>query len=370
MRVGTVTEIKKHEYRVGMTPDAAKTYRAHGHSVYVQKGAGEGAGFTDAEYQIAGATLLDTAADVFGECDMVIKVKEPLAPEYGLMRKGQILYTYLHLAASEELTRALMKSGVRSVAYETITEPSGNLPCLKPMSEIAGRLSVQEGAKYLEKPFGGRGMLLSGVPGVQRGKVVILGGGTVGENACRIATGMGADVTVIDKSNERLTYLENAYRHEITTLYSTDAMIEETLCTADLVIGAVLIPGAAAPKLIRRDYLKNMKKGAVIVDVAVDQGGCGETTHPTYHDDPVYLVDGVVHYCVANMPGSVPRTSTLALNNATLRYGLLLADEGVEHACMAHPALAEGLSTFDGACTCQCVADLFGMNYMPLKMGA
>lgn len=366
MKVGTVTEIKKHEYRVGMTPDAVKSFCAHGHSVFVQKGAGEGAGFEDSEYEKAGAALLNNAADVFGECDMVIKVKEPLKEEYGLIRKGQILYTYLHLAASEELTMALLHSEAKCVAYETIEDAAGNLPCLKPMSEIAGRLSVQEGAKYLERPFGGRGVLLGGVPGVARGKVVILGAGTVGSNACRIAVGMGAEVTVLDKSLDKLTYLENLYRGEITTLCSTDVIIEESLKTADLVIGAVLIPGASAPKLIKRSYLKNMKKGSVIVDVAVDQGGCGETTHPTYHDDPVFTVDGVVHYCVANMPGSVPRTSTLALNNATLPYGLQLADKGVERACKETPALGKGVNMYEGACTFENVAQKFGLEYVPV----
>jgi len=366
MKVGTVKEIKKHEYRVGMTPDAVKSYCAHGHSVYAQKGAGEGAGFEDCEYEKAGAVLLKDAADVFSECDMIVKVKEPLSDEYALMREGQIIYTYLHLAASEELTQALIKSKVKGVAYETIEDASGGLPCLKPMSEIAGRLSVQEGAKYLEKPFGGRGVLLGGVPGVVRGNVVVLGGGTVGANACRIAVGMGAEVTVMDKSLERLTYLESLYRGEITTLYSTDAAIEESLMKADLVIGAVLIHGAAAPKLIRRSYLKNMKKGSVIVDVAVDQGGCAETTHPTYHDAPVYTVDGVVHYCVANMPGSVPRTSTLALNNATLPYGLLLADKGVEQTCREYAGLASGVNVLGGLCTYENVASLFGLEYVPV----
>jgi alanine dehydrogenase len=365
MKVGTVKEIKKHEYRVGLTPDAVKSYSSRGHSVYVQKGAGEGAGFEDGEYEKAGAVILKNAADVFAECDMIVKVKEPLPDEYGLMREGQILYTYLHLAASEELTRALLKSKVKGVAYETIEDAAGGLPCLKPMSEIAGRLSVQEGAKYLEKPFGGRGVLLGGVPGVERGRVVVLGGGTVGANACRIAVGMGAEVTVMDKSLDRLTYLESLYRGEITTLYSTDAAIEENLKKADLVIGAVLVHGAAAPKLIKRAYLKNMKKGSVIVDVAVDQGGCGETTHPTYHDDPVFVVDGVVHYCVANMPGSVPRTSTLALNNATLPFGLMLADKGVEKTCRENPGLACGLNVLNGVCTYENVASLFGLEYVP-----
>lgn len=367
MKVGTVKEIKKHEYRVGMTPEAVKAYAAHGHTVYVQKGAGEGAGFEDAEYVQAGAKIMDNAADVYTECDMIVKVKEPLPDEYTLMREGQILYTFLHLAASKKLTDTLLKRKVKGVAYETIEDAGGGLPCLKPMSEIAGRLSVQEGAKYLEKPFGGRGVLLGGVPGVARGKVVILGGGTVGANACRIAAGMGAEVTVLDISLERLTYLDDIYRGEITTLFSTDAAVTQSLRKADLVIGAVLVHGAAAPRLIRREYLKDMKKGAVIVDVAVDQGGCCETTRPTYHDDPVFTVDGVVHYCVANMPGSVPRTSTLALNNATLPYGLMLADNGLEAACRLCAGIAAGVNVYKGQCTYDKVAEFFGLNYAPVS---
>ncbi len=366
MKVGTVKEIKMHEYRVGVTPDAVKAYCAHGHAMYVEKGAGEGAGFEDAEYEAAGAKILSGAADVFNECDMIVKVKEPLPAEYALMRKGQVMYTYLHLAASEELTTAMLKAGVKGVAYETIQDANGGLPCLRPMSEIAGRLSVQEGAKFLEKPFGGRGVLLGGVPGVARGKVAILGGGTVGANACRIAVGMGAHVTVLDLSLERLAYLDDIYRGEITTLYSTQTAIEESLAEADLVIGAVLIPGGAAPKLIKRSYLSGMKKGAVIVDVAVDQGGCSETTRATYHNDPVFMVDDVVNYCVANMPGSVPRTSTLALNNATLLYGLKIADMGLEEACKASRSIATGVNVYNGLCTYENVAACFGLKYTPV----
>lgn len=366
MKVGTVKEIKKHEYRVGMTPDAVKAYCAHGHTAFMEKGAGEGSGFEDSEYIAAGARILMSAFDIFSECDMIVKVKEPLPDEYELMRKGQILYTYLHLAASEDLTTAMLKRGVKGVAYETIEDERGGLPCLKPMSEIAGRLSVQEGAKFLEKPFGGRGVLLGGVPGVARGKVAVLGGGTVGANACKIAVGMGAQVTVLDLSLERLAYLDDIYSGEITTLYSTQTAIEESLAMADLVIGAVLIPGAAAPKLIKRSYLSNMKKGSVIVDVAVDQGGCSETTHPTYHNDPVFTVDEVVNYCVANMPGSVPRTSTQALNNATLLYGLKIADMGLEEACKTSRSIATGVNVYNGLCTYENVAKCFGLKYTPV----
>jgi alanine dehydrogenase len=366
MKIGTVKEIKKHEYRVGMTPDAVRAYSAHGHTVYIEKGAGEGAGFDDAEYEAAGAKMLSNASDVFSECDMIVKVKEPLPDEYELMRKGQIIYTYLHLAASEDLTMAMLKRKVKGVAYETIQDANGGLPCLRPMSEIAGRLSVQEGAKFLEKPFGGRGVLLGGVPGVSRGKVAILGGGTVGANACRIAVGMGAQVTVLDLSLERLAYLDDIYRGEITTLYSTQTAIEDSLAEADLVIGAVLIPGAAAPKLIKRSYLSGMKKGSVIVDVAVDQGGCCETTHATYHNDPVFMIDDVVNYCVANMPGSVPRTATQALNNATLSYGLKIADMGLEEACKANKSIATGVNIYNGLCTYENVATCFGLKYTPV----
>jgi alanine dehydrogenase len=366
MRIGTVREIKNHEYRVGMTPDTIKAYVHHGHDVFVQRGAGEGAGFADAEYERVGAVMLPEASDVFGTCDMIVKVKEPLPQEYGMLREGQILYTYLHLAASAELTTALLDRKVTGVAYETIEDHTG-LPCLKPMSEIAGRLSVQEGAKYLEKPCGGRGVLLGGVPGVERGKIAIIGGGTVGLNACKMAVGIGAQVTVIDLSLERLALLDDLFGGAITTLYSTSANIEKSLVEADLVIGAVLIPGAKAPKLIRRETLKSMKQGAVIVDVAVDQGGCSESTHPTTHDDPVFTVDGVVNYCVANMPGAVPRTATVALNNATLPFGLLLADRGLKNACAASEALARGVNTYQGFCTYQSVAEAFGLGHTPLS---
>lgn len=367
MKIGTVREIKKHEYRVGLTPDSVRSYILHGHEVFVQTGAGDGSGFSDDEYRKAGANILPDAAWIFQRCDMVVKVKEPLAEEYKLMREGQVLYTYLHLAANPELGKVLIDKKVKGVAYETIEDERGGLPCLRPMSEIAGRLSVQEGAKYLEKPFGGVGVLLGGVPGVARGKVAIIGGGVVGTNACRVAVGLGAQVTILDINLERLAYLDDVFRGEITTLYSSHSNIERAVAEADLVIGAVLIPGGSAPKMIRREHLKLMRKGSVIVDVAVDQGGCCETTVPTYHDDPVFTVDGVVHYCVANMPGSVPRTSTQALQNATLPYGLLIADNTLEAACRLNKGVCTGINTYAGKCTHEQVAQALGMDYVPVK---
>lgn len=363
MKVGTITEIKKHEYRVGLTPNTAKAYIEHGHEVYVQKGAGLGSSFTDEMYDEAGCMLLDTAKEVFDVCDMIVKVKEPLESEYGLIRENQILYTYLHLAASEELTKVIRDSKCISIAYETIKGPDGGLPCLKPMSQIAGRLSIQEGAKYLEKPFGGRGILLSGVPGVARANVVVLGAGVVGMNAAKLAVGMGADVTVLDINLDRLEYLEDIYPG-IRTIYSTPQNIEACLIDADLVIGAVLIPGDAAPKLIKSEYLKEMKDGAVIVDVAIDQGGCSEASRVTYHDDPVFVQDGVVNYCVGNMPGAVANTSTVALSNSTLNYGLSIADHGVTKALLADQGLMAGLNSYKGKLTCQAVAEVHGMEYI------
>lgn len=365
MRVGCVKEIKKHEYRVGMTPDNARSYIAHGHQVVVESGAGLGAGFTDEDYQAAGAAL--AAADtVWAGCDMIIKVKEPLAEEYEKIRENQILYTYLHLAADRPLTEALLHYRAKAVAYETLTDAAGGLPLLKPMSEIAGRLSVQEGAKCLEKPFGGLGKLLAGVPGVPRAKVVILGGGVVGTNACKIAVGMGADVSILDLSLPRLTQLDDQFGSQVQTLYSTESAIGQALAEADLVIGAVLIPGAAAPKLIRREHLKRMKPGSVIVDVAVDQGGCCETTRATYHDAPTFVVDGVVHYCVANMPGAVPHTATLALTNATLRDGLLIADNGLEAACSINAGIGNAVNIYGENCVQQAVAQEFGLPHTEL----
>ncbi len=367
MKIGTVTEIKKHEYRVGITPNFAKLYISHGHSVFVQRGAGEGSGFDDKEYEAAGCTMLGRAEDVFGCSDMIIKVKEPLPPEYPLIRENQILYTYLHLAADRKLTEALLQSGCIGIAFETIVGKDGGLPCLKPMSQIAGRLSVQEGAKYLEKPFGGSGVLLPGVPGVRRGQVVVLGAGTVGTNAVKTAVGMGADVTVLDINLNRLEYLDDIYSDRINTVYSTPQSIEESLRTADLVIGAVLVPGGVTPKLIKREYLRHMKKGSVLVDVAIDQGGCSETSHVTYHDDPVYFCENVLHYCVGNMPGAVSHTSTVALNNAISGYALKLADLGAESALKADDGLRQGLNLYRGSLTFRGVADAHNLSYVPAQ---
>jgi len=362
MKIGCVKEIKNNEFRVGLTPDNVKAYVNAGHQVYVEQNAGLGSGFTTEEYREAGAAICEKAADVWNQCDMMVKVKEPLPEEYPLFHEDMILYTYLHLAADKPQMEALMAAKVKGVAYETLVETDGSLPLLAPMSQIAGRLSIQEGAKYLEKLYGGRGVLLSGVPGTPKGKVVILGGGSVGTNACKVAVGMGADVTVIDMNLKRLAYLDDIFGARIQTLYSTDAAIEKAMSEADLVVGCVLIPGKAAPKLIKRSYLKNMKPGSVIVDVAVDQGGCCETTKVTYHDDPIYTVDGVIHYCVGNMPGAVPRTATIALTNATLRYGLEIANKGLEKACQDTPAIYSAVNTYNGKCTCKNVTDSFGME--------
>jgi alanine dehydrogenase len=344
-----------------------REYIAHGHEVYVQTSAGEGVGFTDDDYMSAGAKILSEAKDVWETCDMVVKVKEPLEPEYNLMREGQILYTFLHLAADRTLTETLLSRKVNAVAYETITDKKGMLPLLRPMSEIAGKLSVQAGAKSLEKPTGGRGVLLGGAVGVQRAKVVILGAGVVGTAAMKVALGLGADVMIFDKDIERLMYLDDIFGQRIQTKYSTQTDIESALVYADLVVGAVLIPGGAAPKLIKREYLSMMKEGAVIVDVAVDQGGCCETTKPTYHDNPTFVVDGVVHYCVANMPGAVSRTSTFALTNATLACGLKIADMGLEAAVKADKYLLPGVNCYLGKLTCEEVARDFNMEYTNIE---
>lgn len=367
MKVGCVKEIKKHEYRVGLTPSDVKSYITRGHTVYIEKNAGHHAGFEDRLYEEAGATIRDDRESVFKDCDMIVKVKEPLPEEYGLFREDQILYTYLHLAANRELTEELLGRKVKGVAYETIESEDGQLPCLKPMSEIAGRLSIQEGAKYLEKTFGGRGVLLGGVPGVARGKVGILGGGVVGTNACKIASGMGADVTILDISASRLAYLDDIFGSRITTLYSTDANIEKVLMESDVIIGAVLLPGAKAPVLVHSEHLKMMKPGSVIVDVAVDQGGCIETIHPTTHDDPVYVIDDIVHYGVANMPGAVALSSTLALTSTTLPYGLMIAEHGLEKACKLSREIFMGVNTYKGACVYENVAKAFEIEYTPLK---
>ena len=367
MKIGCVKEIKNNEFRVGITPDNVKSYTNAGHVVYIEKGAGEGSCFTDEEYKEAGAVLIDTAKEVWDTCEMMIKVKEPLEEEYKYFHKDLILYTYLHLAADRPLTDAMLKAGVKGVAYETLIERNRSIPLLAPMSQIAGRLSVQEGAKYLEKPFGGKGMLLSGVPGTPKAKVVILGAGNVGTNACKIAVGMGADVTIFDISLERLAYLDDIFGARIQTMYSTDAAIEKAVKDADLVIGCVLIPGKAAPKVMKKAYLKEMQPGSVIVDVAVDQGGCCETTKVTYHDNPPFVVDGVVHYCVGNMPGAVPRTSTIALTNATLKYGLQIAGKGLEQACKENDVIYSGINTYDGKLTCKNVADSFNVEHTEIK---
>ncbi len=367
MKIGCVKEIKNNEFRVGLTPDNVKSYSNAGHTVYIEKGAGLGSGFTDEEYAASGAVMIDTAKEVWDTVEMMVKVKEPLEEEYKFFHKDLILYTYLHLAADRPLTDALLATGVKGVAYETLIERNNTIPLLAPMSQIAGRLSIQEGAKYLEKPFGGSGMLLSGVPGTPKAKVVILGAGNVGTNACKIAVGMGADVSILDINLERLAYLDDIFGARIQTLYSTDVAIEKAVSEADLVIGSILIPGKAAPKVMKKAYLKNMKPGSVIVDVAVDQGGCCETTKVTYHDNPTFVVDGVVHYCVGNMPGAVPRTSTIALTNATLKYGLQIAGKGLETACKDNDVIYSGINTYDGKLTCKNVADSFEMDYSDIK---
>lgn len=363
MIIGLVKEIKNHEYRVGLTPKCVQTYVSNGHQVLVETKAGEGSSFSDDEYIAAGAQIIADAATVWNSAEMIIKVKEPIKPEYQYMREGLILYTYLHLAADPDLTKVLMDKKVKAMAYETIIGKNGGLPCLQPMSEIAGRLAVQEGAKYLEKQYGGRGVLLAGVPGVEKGNVLIIGGGAVGLNACKIAVGMGANVTIMDVSAQRLAYLDDIFGSKINTIYSSRANIQHQLADADLVVGAVLLPGQAAPKLVKREDLKLMKKGAVIVDVAVDQGGCIETTHATTHTDPVFVIDDIVHYCVANMPGAVSRTSTLALTNTTLNYGLAIANKGFEAASMADAGLLSGVNCYQGHCTFKGVADALGLDY-------
>ena len=363
MKIGLPKEIKNNEFRVGLTPGAVSDYVQAGHTVLVETGAGIGAGFPDEEYVAAGATIVADAKSAW-DAEMIVKVKEPIECEYQYFRKGMLLYTYLHLAADAPLTKALMDAEVTAVAYETIVGRNGGLPCLAPMSEIAGRMSVQEGAKYLEKTYGGRGVLLAGVPGVQRGNVVILGGGTVGTNAAKIAIGMGANVTIVGVSTRRLAYLDDIFPRQVTTLFSTRANIQKAIAQADLVIGAVLLPGRSTPKLVKKEDLKLMKPGSVIVDVAVDQGGCVETSHPTTHDEPIFVEDGVIHYCVANMPGAVARTSTRALVNSTLPMGLKLANMGAEAALAQDKGLMEGLNCYAGKCTYPGVAEALGLEYV------
>jgi alanine dehydrogenase len=367
MQIGLAKEIKKEEYRVGLTPWSSKEYIRHGHRVIVEQDAGLGSGFSDEEYAAAGCTIEKDKKKIFDACDMIIKVKEPLPEEYSLLKENQILYTYLHLAANKSLTEILINHKVTAVAYETVMENDGSLPLLKPMSEIAGRLSVQEGAKYLEKTFGGRGILLGGVPGIHRGKITILGGGVVGINACKIAVGLGAEVTILDVSSPRLTYLDDIFGSAITTLYSNEGNLTDCLKEADLVIGAVLIPGAAAPKLIRREHLAIMKKGAVLVDVAVDQGGCCETTKPTFHSNPTFIVDNVVHYCVANMPGVVALSSTHALTSVTNLYGIQIANLGITKAMTDSLPIRHGVNTYEGELKNKAVATALGMEYSPWR---
>ena len=355
-------EIKNNENRVGMTPSGVKELVRHGHTVYVQHTAGEGSGFSDEAYVKAGATILPGIADVYGAAEMIIKVKEPIEPEYALVRPGQVLFTYFHFACDRALTDAMLASGATCIAYETVTDRSGHLPLLIPMSEVAGRMSVQEGARFLEKPQGGKGILLGGIPGVKPAKVLILGGGVVGRNAALMAAGLGADVTITDISLPTLRHLSEVMPANVKTLFSSRHNIEQELPAVDLVIGSVLIPGAKAPHLITRDMLALMRPGTVLVDVAIDQGGCFETSHATTHSDPIYTVDGIVHYAVANIPGAVPFTSTLGLTNATLPYALRLADKGWRRACADDPGLAEGVNITDGKVTYPGVAEAFGMT--------
>jgi alanine dehydrogenase len=367
MRIGVPTEIKDNEYRVGMTPAGARDLTADGHQVYVQKGAGTGSGFRDEEYTSAGATILPDADSVFGEADMIVKVKEPIAPDLKRLKDGQLLFTYLHLAPVPDLTEELLKKKIIGVAYETITdERRRSLPLLTPMSEVAGRMSVHVGAYYLHRPNNGRGVLLGGVPGTLPADVIIIGGGVVGTNAAKMAVGLGARVTILDVSLDRLRQLDDIFRGDVQTLASSRAHLEDAVRRADLLIGGVLIPGAAAPKLVTRAMVSEMKKGSVIVDVAIDQGGCVETAHPTTHSDPVYEVDGVVHYCVANMPGAVPRTSTIALTNATLPYTRMLANKGFDKAVRENEGLAEGVNVYQGAITYEAVASSQGRPYTAL----
>lgn len=362
MKIGCPKEIKAQEFRVGVTPTTAGEAVRHGHDVIVETGAGTGAGFSDDDYRAAGAGIVDSAAEVFATADMIVKVKEPQPIERKMLREGQILFTYLHLAPDPDQTRDLMASGATCIAYETVTDPSGGLPLLAPMSEVAGKLAPQVGAWTLQKANGGRGVLLGGVPGVGPGKVVVIGGGVVGTHAARVAAGMGADVTVLDRSLPRLRYLDDTFGTKFRNRYSSAAATAELIAEADLVVGAVLIPGAAAPKLVTRADLSNMKPGAAIVDVAIDQGGCFETSRATTHEDPIFEVDGIMHYCVANMPGAVARTSTIALTNATMPYLLALADKGWRQACLDDPHLMEGLNVHAGKLTYFAVGKALGID--------
>jgi alanine dehydrogenase len=365
--VGVPTEIKNNEFRVGMTPAGAHEFVAHGHEFLVQRGAGEGSSFTDAEYLEAGAVIVDSADEIFARAEMIVKVKEPQPVEIEMLRPGQILYTYLHLAPDFEQTTGLISSGAVCIAYETVELPNHTLPLLAPMSEVAGRMAAQVGATYLQKPFGGRGVLMGGVPGVLPASVVVLGAGVVGINAAYIACGMGAHVSVLDINLDRLRYIDELWGNRMRTVYSNRKNIQEQVYAADLVIGSVLLPGAKTPWLVTKEMLPDMKRGAVVVDVSVDQGGCIETTHATTHADPTYFVDGVLHYGVANMPGAVPNTSTLALTNATLRYGLAIADKGWKQAVLDDASLAKGVNVLGGKITYAPVAEAHGLNYTPLE---
>ncbi|MBA4366105.1 MAG: alanine dehydrogenase [Desulfobacterium sp.] len=367
MKIGVPKEIKVKENRVSLTPAGVAALVECGHSVYVEKGAGDGSGIIDQEYVRTGARILHTPDAVWAEADLIIKVKEPLEPEFGLMKEGQILFTFLHLAADQKLTQVLLDRKVIGVAYETIQLENGSLPLLAPMSAVAGRLSVQMGCACLEAKNGGKGLLVSGVPGVAPARVTIVGGGISGINAAQVAIGMGARVTILDINQERLRYLDHLFYSQAVTLMSNPVNLERSILNADLVIGAVLIPGAKAPKLIKKDYLKGMEPGSALVDIAIDQGGCAETSKPTTHDDPMYIVDNIVHYCVANMPGAVPRTSTYALTNATLSYVLELANKGLKKALKENSALEQGLNVYKGQLTCEEVANAFGMKHSPVS---
>ena len=364
MHVGVPKEIKIHEYRVGLTPPSVAELTANGHAVTVETGAGSGIDFTDDDYVAAGATIAATPAEVFAAADMIVKVKEPQLAECAMLRPGQVLFTYLHLAPDRPQAEALIASGATCIAYETVTDRHGGLPLLRPMSEVAGRMSVQVGAHYLEKEQGGRGILLGGVPGVAPGRVAILGGGVSGVNAAQMAVGLRADVTIYDISTARLAEIDEMFEGRVKTVFSSKAAIEAAVASAHVVIGAVLIPGAAAPKLVTRDMLRLMKRGSVLVDIAIDQGGCFETSHATTHQDPVYVIDGIIHYCVANMPGAVARTSTFALNNATLPFALRLAKHGAEGAMAADPHLAAGLNVMAGKIRHAAVAEALGMEFV------
>ena len=366
MIVGILKEIKTEENRVCMTPAGVEVMKANGHTLLVEKGAGKGSGFEDGAYAQAGAELIDSPAEIFKRSDMVMHVKEPLPSEYGLIRKGQIVFTYLHLAAAEELSKALIESKAVCIAYETIQKADRSLPLLTPMSEVAGRMAIQQGAKYLEMAQGGHGVLLGGVPGVDPGTVVVIGGGVVGVNAAKMACGLGAKVYILDMNLDRLRYLSDVMPANCVGLFSSPATLRELIKKADVVVGAVLIPGAKAPKLITREMLKTMKPGSVLVDVAIDQGGCFETSKPTTHGNPIYTVDGVVHYCVANMPGAVPRTSTMALTNATLPYAVEIANNGWETAMRENAEIRPGANIIDGWVTYRAVAEAFGLEHTPV----